>query len=100
VRLLAEGCLLRVQTPHPARVLWTVDSRSGEHDVVSRDTTLGIWIADLDTMRLPAGSVIRFAIRQDGAAIDEGHAITVVERNVAPAGRRPGAGSSAPSVPG
>ncbi|MDQ6633551.1 MAG: glycoside hydrolase family 15 protein [Gemmatimonadota bacterium] len=79
-RLLNEGCLLRVQTPHPARVLWTVDGRVGEHDVLSRDTTLGFWIADLDTTRLPVGAVIRFAIREGhpGDAVDEGHAITVV----------------------
>jgi glucoamylase len=101
VRLIGEGCLLRVQTPTPTRVLWTVDGRVGEHDVMSRDTTLGFWIADLDTTRLPAGSVIRFAIRQDGTAIDEGHAITVVERSVVrPAGRRQRAGPSTPSADG
>jgi glucoamylase len=101
VRLIGEGCLLRVQTPGPVRVLWTVDGRVGEHDVVSRDTTLGCWIADLDTTRLPAGSVVRFAIRQDDAVMDEGHAITVVERTVErPAGRRQRAGASTPSAAG
>src|SRR5258705_13139712 len=68
VRLLAEGCLLRVQTPGPARVLWTVDGRVGEHDVVSRDASLGCWIADLDTTRLPAGPGGRVAPPQGGKA--------------------------------
>jgi glucoamylase len=103
VRLLGEGCLLRVQTPGPARVLWTVDGRAGEHDVVSRDTGLDLWIADLDTTRLRPGAVVRFALREgpEGGAVDAGHAITVVERGAdVSAGRRERAATSTPPVAG
>jgi glucoamylase len=100
VRLLFEGCMLRVQTPGPARVLWTVDGIVGEHDVICRDTTFGFWIADLDTARLHAGSVIRFAIREgEGAVVvDESHAITVVARSAeAPTTRESAAAVGTPA---
>jgi glucoamylase len=80
--LLNEGCMLRVQTTGPTRVLWTVDAIPGEHDVSPRDTSLGFWIADLDTAHLPAGAVIRLVIREgdDVVGVDDWHAITVVAR--------------------
>jgi glucoamylase len=82
VLLLNEGCMLRVQTTGPTRVLWTVDDIPGERDVSPRDTSLGFWIADLDTAHLPVGAVIRLVVREgDGAVdVDDWHAITVVAR--------------------
>jgi glucoamylase len=82
VLLLNEGCMLRVQTTGPTRVLWTVDDTPGEHDVSPRDTSLGFWIADLDTAHLPAGAVIRLVVREGDGEVgaDDGHAITVVAR--------------------
>jgi glucoamylase len=82
VLLLNEGCMLRVQTTGPTRVLWTVDDLPGEHDVSPRDTSLGFWIADLETAHLPVGAVIRLVVREgDGVVgVDDWHAITVVAR--------------------
>jgi glucoamylase len=77
---LHEGCTLRIQTAVRSSILWTVDGIPEHGDAETRDTTLGAWVADLDTAGLPAGSIIRFAIHQDGRAVDQGHAITVVAR--------------------
>jgi glucoamylase len=62
VRLLNDGCKLRIQTPGPANVTWSVDGATAERRVATRDTTLGVWVADLDTSRLPVGTVVRFAV--------------------------------------
>jgi glucoamylase len=78
-RTLCEGCTLRIQTPEQASVLWMMDGAPDQHETVTRDTTLpGVWIADVDTAALPAGTVIRFAIRTADGAVDSGHTITVV----------------------
>ena len=47
-------------------------------------------VAELDTATLSPGAVIRFGIRvgATGAAADHGHAVTVVEREKAPAATR------------
>jgi glucoamylase len=75
VRLLNDGCKLRIQTPGPANVTWSVDGASTQREVASRDTTLGVWIADLDTAKLPVGTVLRFAV--DG---EDSNSMTVVAR--------------------
>ena len=62
---------LRIQTPPDTVVRWSVDDGDAQ-DVVCRDTTVGVWMADLDTERLPHGSVIRFSIG------DEEHEVEVV----------------------
>lgn len=80
VRQMHEGCSLRIQTSARASILWTVDGIPEHRDTEARDTALGVWVADLDTARLPAGSILRFAIHEDGSALDQGHAITVVAR--------------------
>jgi glucoamylase len=97
IRYVTQGCTLRVQTSAPATVLWTVDGDSGQHENASRDTSLGAWVTDLDTTQLPPGAVVRFAIREGDASrpLDNGHAITIVQRVVAPAPRRPSAPSRA-----
>ena len=87
---MPEGSTLRVQTAGPATVLWAVDGASAERLAPTRDTTLGVWLAELDTASLPAGAVVRFGIRDGagGAAVDHGHAVTVVAREKAPAAAR------------
>jgi hypothetical protein len=84
-----------VQTATPATVLWTVDGESAQHENASRDTTLGAWVTDLDTTQLPPGAVVRFAIRDGDASrpLDNGHAITIVQRVAPPVPRRPPATS-------
>ncbi len=90
IRQLAEGSVLRVLTTGPATVLWAVDGAGAEREAAARDSTIGVWVAELDTATLSPGAVIRFGIRvgATGAAADHGHAVTVVEREKAPAATR------------
>jgi glucoamylase len=90
IRHVTQGCMLRVQTSTPATVLWTVDGDSAQHEAASRDTMLGAWVTDLDTTQLAPGAVVRFAIRDGDASrpLDNGHAVTIVQRVAAPAPRR------------
>jgi glucoamylase len=90
IRYVGQGCTLRVQTPIPATVLWTVDGDAAQHEAASRDTTLGAWVADLDTTQLSPGAVVRFAIRGGDSSrpLDDGHAITIVQRAVPAPARR------------
>ena len=77
-RTLREGYTLRIQTPERSSVLWMLDGAPNQHEIPTEDTTLpGVWIADIETARLPAGSVIRFAIRASNEAVDGVHAIAV-----------------------
>ncbi len=70
------GNLLRIQTPQPAVVRWWADD--GSTDVTSVQTPSGLWRADLETRRLPAGSRLHFAIAlADGTAWDEVHDLSV-----------------------
>jgi glucoamylase len=90
IRQVTQGCMLRVQTSTPATVLWTVDGDSAQHETAARDTALGAWVADLDTTQLVPGAVVRFAIRDGDASrpLDNGHAVTIVQRVATPAPRR------------
>ena len=88
VRMLYEGCALRIQTLSPATVAWSVDGGGPARDVATRDTSLGVHVADLDTSQLSAGSVIRFSVREASAKMEDGFAITVVERPEAAAPKR------------
>jgi glucoamylase len=80
-RTVCEGCTLRIQTPEPTTILWALGDSPERREIVARDTTLsGVWIADVDTRRLPAGSTIRFWIRSADGVVDAGHTATVVAR--------------------
>jgi hypothetical protein len=46
---------LRVETLAPAIVPWSADGWSTAHDTATRDTTLGVHVADLDTRHLRQG---------------------------------------------
>lgn len=62
-RLMRAGRTLRVQTNRPALVHWSRDAWSTTHDTPSREVdALGIWVADLDTTTLEAGSAVEFTI--------------------------------------
>jgi glucoamylase len=61
IRALAAGCTLRIQTSRRVHVGWRIDA--GEHhEATTRDAGLGVWVADLDTRRLPAGAHVRFVV--------------------------------------
>jgi glucoamylase len=60
---LRQGCRLRVQTQEAVSVWWWVDDDLAPRRVETRDSTLpGVWFADLNTARLPAGAVIHLLV--------------------------------------
>jgi glucoamylase len=59
-RTLPEGRLLRLETLAPSLIHWGTDGWQAVHDTETRDTGLGIYLADLPTQALPVGSVINF----------------------------------------
>jgi glucoamylase len=62
-RELRQGCRLRVQTQEAASVWWWVDDDLAPRRSETRDSTLpGVWIADLNTARLPVGAVIHLLV--------------------------------------
>jgi glucoamylase len=52
VRAMPPGRTLRVETLAPAVVRWSVDGWRTVHDTPTRDTTLGVHVADLQTLEL------------------------------------------------
>jgi len=72
------GNRLRIQATAEMVVRWSVgDAEASE--APSRDTGIGVWLADLDTERLPVGTAIRFAIiSRLGGGWSEIHEIRVV----------------------
>jgi glucoamylase len=60
LRAMHAGRRLRLEVRAPVVVHWTRDEWATAHDTAGRDTSLGLWVADLDTQRLPAGSAVRF----------------------------------------
>jgi glucoamylase len=55
VRSMPANKTLRVETLAPAIVHWSADGWRTAHDTPTRDTTLGVHIADLETRRLSCG---------------------------------------------
>lgn len=56
VGTLPPGRMLRVETLAPAIVHWSVDGWSAAHDTATRDTAVGVHVADLDTRHLRYGA--------------------------------------------
>jgi glucoamylase len=54
------GRVLRVETLAPARVHWSADGWRTVADTDTRDTGLGVHVADLDTAALPSGAAVAF----------------------------------------
>jgi len=59
-RVLPAGKLLRVETLAPARIHWSADGWATVHDSDTRDTGLGLHVADLPTRKLPVGAEVVF----------------------------------------
>ena len=55
VRTMSSGRTLRIETLAPAVVHWSVDGWRTVHDTPTRDTRLGVHVADLDTVHLRQG---------------------------------------------
>jgi glucoamylase len=60
VRTISPGRGLRLETLAPAVVHWSVDRWSSFHDTTTHDTTLGVHLADLDTVHLSPGDRVDF----------------------------------------
>jgi glucoamylase len=72
------GNRLRIQSPVDMMVRWTVGDADAS-EIVCRDTKIGVWLADLDTERVPVGAMIRFAIvPKTGGGWSEIHEVRVV----------------------
>ena len=46
---------LRIETRAPAVVHWSTDGWQTVHDIATRDTTLGVHVADLPTLDVGSG---------------------------------------------
>jgi glucoamylase len=60
VRAMPHGRTLRIEALAPAVVHWSVDGWRTVHDAPARDTTLGVHVADLETMHLASGDRVDF----------------------------------------
>ena len=77
-RTMPVGNRLRIQMPSASTVRWSVNDEDAI-EVPGRDTTLGAWLADLDTERLTPRSIIRFAlIPIGGGGWSEIHEVHVI----------------------
>jgi glucoamylase len=59
---LPAGDRLLIVLPAPARIHWGVDGWNTIQDSETRDTGLGMQMAELDVRALPAGSTIQFSL--------------------------------------
>lgn len=65
-RYLPQGRRLRIETLTPQTVHWQIDSSTLRGEARTQDTGVGVFVADLPTEDLPAGSKVRFSPRGDG----------------------------------
>ena len=59
VRTVPAGRILRIETLAAAIVHWSVDDWCTVHDTPTSDTTLGVHVADLQTMDACTGGRVR-----------------------------------------
>jgi glucoamylase len=60
VRSMPPGRTLRIETLAPAVVHWSVDGWRTAHDLPTRDTTIGVHVADLETINQLSGDRVDF----------------------------------------
>ncbi len=72
LRTLPVGRTLRIETLAAAVVHWSHDGWATTADARSRDAGLGVHLADLPTIALPAGTVIQFTFYWPAAGTWEG----------------------------
>jgi len=80
IRFIAPGQTLRLETLAPAVVHWSADDWRSVHDTPTRDTGLGVWVADLPTADLPTGATLRFTFYWPAADRWEGRDFAVEVR--------------------
>ena len=77
LRTMREGVTLRIEALAPAVVRWTSDRWQGSMDVPTRDSGLGVHVADLPTGGLRAGAEVTFTLQWPEAGTWEGQDFTV-----------------------
>ena len=78
IRSMPIGMELRIETRAEASVRWTSDNWKTCKDSTTRDTGLGIFVADIDTTMIPDGGNVTFATYWPDARRWEGTDFTVV----------------------
>jgi glucoamylase len=76
-RELASGQIQRVETLAPAVVRWSIDGWETVRKTNTRDTGLGVHVADLPTDDLPAGTTLVFTFYWPEADREEGQDFTL-----------------------
>ena len=76
-RALSAGRILRVELTAPARVHWSADGWQTAQDLDTRDSGLGIHLADLPTQGVVAGQEIVFTFYWTGEGRWQGENMTV-----------------------
>jgi glucoamylase len=71
-KTMAAGQVLRIEVLAPAEVHWSADGWQHVHDLPTSDTGLGVYLADLPTAELTAGSEVVFTFRWPEAGHWEG----------------------------
>jgi len=74
---MSEGRTLRVELPKAAEVHWQVDEEPQRAAVRTRDTNLGLHVADLATAELDVGSQVRFRIQWSAGGAREAGSFSV-----------------------
>jgi len=77
IRSLPAGKVLRIETSAPAVIHWSTDEWTTAQDANTRDTGLGIHVADLPTAPLPEGTRVCFTLYWPDAGHWEGADFTV-----------------------
>jgi len=70
---IPAGQLLRIELHAAATLHWSTDDWATTHDTSTRDTGLGIHLADLPTGNLPSGTRVDFTMHWHDADRWEGH---------------------------
>ncbi len=78
VSVMPVGNRLRILASEPFIVRWSTDDEPWRV-ATGGDTTLGVWRAELDTVRLPVGTMVRFSVgAPDGSAWSAEQSVAVV----------------------
>lgn len=77
IRTMKAGRILRVEVLAPAVVHWSADNWQAAQDIPTRDTGLGVHVADLPSGGLSAGGMVSFTIYWSDRAGWEGIDYTV-----------------------
>ncbi len=59
-RRIKQGSILRIETASPALIHWSSDNWHTTRDTESKDTGMGMHVADIETARMAAGTGILF----------------------------------------